>query len=54
MALIKMAQGVDTFDYSLELKDEEAEKVDGNIFVEDTFPCNKIATVRWSFIDEEY
>lgn len=52
MALQKCDRGVDAFDYSLEVLESEAKKLDGKVEVENAYPCNSIAVVRWSYIEE--
>lgn len=53
MAKSTMYGMTDDFDYSEVLDDETAEHFDGLYVVENTYPCNKIATVKWSYIREE-
>lgn len=52
MALERTYHGVDCFDFSKEIRDDIAEEMDGDIFVE-FFPCNKIARINWSYIAED-
>lgn len=40
-------------DHVEEMSQFEAMKIDGSVTVEDRYPCNKIAVIRWSCIDEE-
>lgn len=51
-AKAKEDQGIDTLDDSKRFNEIEAKKLDGQIKIEDTYPANKICTVRWSYIDD--
>lgn len=53
MAKHRADQGVDTFDYDEEMNQFDAMKLDGAFEVEDRYPSNKLAMVRWTYIDEE-
>ena len=43
----------DCYDKTIEVSDQEAKRLDGSVRAEDTYPCNKIATVIWAYIREE-
>jgi hypothetical protein len=43
----------DAFDHSEEHSDESAKKLDGSMWVENYYPCNKLAVVTWAEIREE-
>jgi len=45
--------GIDCWDHSEEIELEKARKIDGKTEVENEYPCNKLAKIRWSYIDEE-
>ena len=47
------AERVDPFDRQEEFDDDAALKLDGEVWVEDTYPCNHIATVKWAYINED-
>ena len=55
--LIRMAiaqsDSCDCFDRSELMEDTEAEQHDGKYTVDNTYPCNKICTVYWSYIAED-
>lgn len=44
---------IDCFDETKFFGDHEAEELDGKFTVENRFPCNQIAVVRWSYIPEK-
>ena len=54
--LIRMAiaqsDSCDCYDRTELVEDTEAERLDGKYTVENTYPCNKICTVYWSYIEE--
>lgn len=43
----------DCFDKTIEEADEFAKVIDGKYYVENRFPCEKIAIVQWAYIREE-
>lgn len=53
MAIAKQDKGVDCFDKSENFPDTQAKWFDGRIWVDNTYPCNKIATVKWSYFDSQ-
>lgn len=53
MAQARIDQGIDPFLYSDILNDEAAEDIVNRDHIDNTYPCNKIATVRWARIHEE-
>lgn len=52
MALERTYHGVDAFDFSKVLRDDIAEEMDGDVFVE-WHKCNKTANVNWAYIAED-
>lgn len=52
-AVHKMDHGCDCFDRTEEHSEESAKKLDGMMWVENAYPCNKLALVTWAFIREE-
>ena len=51
-AQARIDKGVDPFDYSKEYSDEIAKGLDGFIEIEDRYPCNKLAIVKWCYIED--
>lgn len=52
----RLDSGVDAYDFTIEVSTlEEAKYVERvvDFIAEDTYPCNKIATVRWAEIREQ-
>lgn len=47
------ADRTDTFYESRYEEDGFAKVIDGKYYVENRFPCNKIAVVQWAYIAEE-
>lgn len=43
----------DPYDSTQEMPEDEAKKIEGEFSADDTYPSNKIATVRWAYIREE-
>ncbi len=43
----------DCFLNTSEHSDTSAEKLDGSMWVENTYPCNRIASITWAEIREE-
>ena len=50
-AYVKIGTGVDAFDHQDFVTEEIASKYERIFLVENTFPCNNIATVRWFIKD---
>lgn len=46
-ARVRTYTGIDAYDKTVEVTDEAAENMDGKISVDNTYPCNKLCTVRW-------
>jgi len=53
MAKHKIDEGQDCYDKTEEMSQFDAMKIDGHFEVDDRYPCNHLAIVTWSFIDEE-
>lgn len=54
MAKAKQDHGVDCIDETIEVEDDTiAKQLDGKVVIDNTYPCNKICTVGWSYIAEE-
>lgn len=54
MAKAEQYKGFDTFDHDIITDETEARKLDGKFEVINQYPCNKIAVVNWSYIDDLY
>lgn len=51
-ALDRMYHGVDAYDHSEIMSEEQAKKIDGNIEIIRDYPDNKLAVIGWSYIEE--
>ena len=51
MALAKQDRGIDCFDH-LDILSEAKMKTLKDVYVEHTYPCNKICTVSWICVNE--
>ena len=52
-ALARVYNGVEPYDRTEELPDDEAKKLDGKFSVDNKYPCNKLAVVSWAEIHED-
>lgn len=52
MAKAKADRGVDVWDHDEDVDDEKAKELDGKVELVRHYPCNKLVTVEWSYIDD--